>query len=112
MIYDDSVRSAARIRLDLTLERLHEMGIEARGEVMDPDPYLAVQDALRDVRAPTRSSSRRYPYPRSGWLRRDLVERIRECAELPVEHVVVDLQRGAGHAHVSWSRTRRSAAAS
>src|SRR3989475_10652707 len=47
VIYDESVRSAARIRLELTLERLRSMGIEATGEVMDPDPYLAVEDALR-----------------------------------------------------------------
>src|SRR2546428_8368799 len=47
VIYDESVRSAARIRLELTLERLRSMGVEASGEVMDPDPYMAVKDALR-----------------------------------------------------------------
>jgi hypothetical protein len=91
IIYDDSVRSAARIRLDLTLEHLHEMGIEADGEVMDPDPFLAVQDALRIYR-PDEIIISTYPYARTGWLRRDLVERIREYSKLPVEHVVVDLR--------------------
>ena len=90
VIYDDSVRSAARVRLDLTLQRLHAMGIEARGEVMDPDPYLAVQDAIREWGADEIIIST-YPYPRSGWLRRDLVERIEAWSGLPVEHVVVDL---------------------
>jgi hypothetical protein len=90
VIYDDSVRSAARVRLDLTLQRLHAMGIEARGEVMDPDPYLAVQDAIREWGADEIIIST-YPYPRSGWLRRDLVGRIKEWSGLPVEHVVVDL---------------------
>jgi len=90
VIYDDSVRSAARVRLDLTLQRLHAMGIEARGEVMDPDPYLAVQDAIREWGADEIIIST-YPYPRSGWLRRDLVGRIEAWSGLPVEHVVVDL---------------------
>jgi hypothetical protein len=91
VIYDDSVRTAANIRLDLTLERLREMGIEANGEVMDPDPFLAVQDALR-IHQPDEIIISTYPYPRSGWLRRDLVQRIREHSGLPVEHVVVDLK--------------------
>jgi hypothetical protein len=90
VIYDDSVRSAARIRLELTLDRLREMGIDADGEVMDPDPFLAVQDALRIYR-PDEIIISTYPYARSGWLRRDLVERIRGYSKLPVEHVIVDL---------------------
>jgi hypothetical protein len=91
LIYDDTVRTAARIRLDLTLERLREMGIEANGEVMDPDPFLAVGDAIRIYR-PDEIIISTYPYPRSGWLRRDLVGRIRSSSGLPVEHVVVDLR--------------------
>ena len=91
IIYDDSVRTAARIRLDLTLERLHEMGIEATGETMDPDPFLAVQDALRKYR-PDEIIISTYPYPRSGWLRKGLVERIEDYAKIPVEHVVFDLK--------------------
>jgi len=90
VIYDDSVRSAARIRLEFTLERLREMGIDADGEVMDPDPFLAVQDALR-IYGPDEIIISTYPYARSGWLRRDLVERIRSYSKLPVEHVIVDL---------------------
>ena len=91
VIYDDTARSAARVRLELTLERLHEMGIEARGEVMDPDPYLALQDAMREWGADEIIIST-YMYPRSGVLRRDLVERIEKWSGLPVEHVIVDLR--------------------
>jgi len=91
VIYDDSARSAARVRLELTLDRLREMGIEARGEVMDPDPYLATQDAIREWGADEIIVST-YVYPRSGWLRRDFVERIQKWSGLPVEHVVVDLR--------------------
>jgi hypothetical protein len=91
VIYDDTRRSAARVRLDLTLERLQEMGIPARGEVMDPDPYFALQDALREWGADEIIVST-YMYPRSGVLGRDLVERIEKWSGLPVEHVVVDLR--------------------
>jgi hypothetical protein len=91
VIYDSSVLSAAQIRLALTLERLRELGIEATGEVMDPDPFLAVQDALRIYR-PDEIIISSHPYPRSGWLRRDLIGRIEDYSKLPVEHVVVDLQ--------------------
>jgi nucleotide-binding universal stress UspA family protein len=90
VIYDESARSAAGIRLDLTLERLRKLGIEATGEIMDPDPYMAVKDALRDYGADEIIIST-LPYARSGWLRRDLVDRIRSYAKLPVEHVIVDL---------------------
>ena len=32
-----------------------------------------------------------FPDTRSGWLRRDLVGRLRTDADVPVEHVVADL---------------------
>jgi hypothetical protein len=57
---------------------------------MDPDPFLAVQDAIRIYR-PDEIIISTYPYARSGWLRRDLVDRIRSYSKLPVEHVIVDL---------------------
>ena len=55
-------------------------GHRGDGEVMDPDPFLAVQDAVR-IYHPDEIIISTYPYPRSGWLRRDLVERIRELLE-------------------------------
>jgi hypothetical protein len=105
VIYDESVRSAAQIRLELTLERLRKLGIEAHGEVMDPDPYMAVKDALREYGADEIIIST-LPYARSGWLRRDLVGRIRQYAKLPVEHVIVDLNKEpTRHALVVANRT-------
>ena len=105
MIYDDSVRSAAQIRLDLTLERLRKLGIEANGELMDPDPYMAVKDALREYGADEIIIST-LPYARSGWLRRDLVGRIRSYADIPVEHVIVDLnEEPTRHALVVANQT-------
>jgi hypothetical protein len=105
VIYDESVRSAAQIRLDLTLERLRKLGIEAHGELMDPDPYMAVKDALRSYGADEIIIST-LPYARSGWLRRDLVGRIRSYADVPVEHVIVDLnEEPTRHALVVANQT-------
>src|SRR5919201_459932 len=105
VIYDESARSAAQIRLDLTLERLRKVGIVAEGELMDPNPYLAVKDALREYGADEIIIST-LPYPRSGWLRRDLVGRIRRYAGIPIEHVVVDLnEEPTRHALVVANRT-------
>jgi hypothetical protein len=90
VIYDEMVREAAENRLKMTLALLHEEGLEAEGEVMDPDPYVAVMDALgeRDVDEIIIST---HPETRSGWLREGLVDRVRRAARRPVEHVVVDL---------------------
>jgi hypothetical protein len=90
VIYDSMVRDAAENRLKMTLALLREAGIEADGEVMDPDPYAAVMDALgeRDYDEIIIST---HPETRSGWLREGLVDRVRRAARRPVEHVVVDL---------------------
>jgi hypothetical protein len=91
VIHEETGRTAAQIRLEHTLARLRDLGIEATGEVLDPDPFLAVQDALGLYR-PDEIIISTHPYPRSGWLRRGLIERIESYSKLPVEHVVVDLQ--------------------
>ncbi len=90
VIYDDSSRSAAQIRLDLTLGHLDRAGVEAAGEIGDPDPYLATQDAVRFHGADEIILSTT-PYPRSGFLLKGLPERIEKWSGVPVEHVVVDL---------------------
>src|SRR5919202_4443874 len=90
VIYDDHVRDAAQNRLEMTLALLREAGIEADGEVMDPDPYSAVMDALGEAEYDEIVIST-HPETRSGWLRQGLVDRVRRAARRPVEHVVVDL---------------------
>jgi hypothetical protein len=90
LIHEETVRTAAQIRLDNTLHQLREAGIEADGEVMDPDTFLAVQDAV-GLYHPDQIIISTSPYPRSGFLRRDLVERVESSFGLPVEHVLVDL---------------------
>jgi hypothetical protein len=91
VIHDDTVLSAAQIRLEHTIARLRELGIEADGEVLDPDPFLATMDAV-ELYHPEEIIISTRPYPRSGFLRRDLIERIEDASGLPVEHVVVDLE--------------------
>jgi hypothetical protein len=90
VVYDESVRSAAESRLRMTVEQLRAAGIEATAEVMDPDPYNATMDALGAFKADEIIIST-HPDPRSGWLRRDLIDRVKDASGLPVEHVVVDL---------------------
>jgi hypothetical protein len=90
VVFDDSVRHAAEHRLSTTIEQLRAVGIEASGEVMDPDPFHATMDALAGFDADEVIVST-HPGARSGWLRRDLIDRVRDASGLPVEHVVVDL---------------------
>jgi hypothetical protein len=90
VIYDDAARGAADNRLESTLAQLREIGIDAEGEVMDPDPYAATMDAIHQFGADQVIIST-HPETRSGWMRKDLVTRIEEDSGLPVEHVVVDL---------------------
>src|SRR3712207_2324599 len=90
VIYDSIVREAAENRLQMTLALLREAGIEAHGEVMDPDPFAAVMDALGEQEYDEIVIST-HPETRSGWLREGLVDRVRRAARRPVEHVVVDL---------------------
>lgn len=90
IIYDESVRHAAENRLRVTVAQLREVGIEAEGELMDPDPHSAVMDAVHSHDY-DRIIISTHPDSRSGWMRRDLIERVSESTGLPVEHVVVDL---------------------
>ena len=90
VVYDESVRTAAENRLATTIAQLREVGIEADGEIMDPDPYNATMDAFHHYGADEIIIST-HPETRSGWLRRDLIDRVQDSAGVPVEHVVVDL---------------------
>jgi hypothetical protein len=91
VIYDEAVRESAQVRVDLALSALAEEGLEASGEVGDPDPFSATMDAVAQHR-PDEIIVSTHPAQSSGWLRRDLIERIRNATGLPVEHVVVDIE--------------------
>jgi hypothetical protein len=92
VIYDEAVRESAQIRVDLALTRAAQEGMRASGEVGDPDPFLATMDAIA-LRRPDEIIVSTHPVTQSGWLRRDLIERIHNASGLPVEHVVTDLDR-------------------
>jgi hypothetical protein len=92
VIYDEAVRESAQVRIDLAMSLLADEDIEASGEVGDPDPFLATMDAIAE-RRPDEIILSTYPALHSGWLRRDLVERIRNASGLPVEHIVTDLDQ-------------------
>ena len=89
---EDPARAAAQKRLDSTLERLASVGIEARGEIGDVDPLVAIEDAVRSFR-PDEIVISTHPEGRSNWLVRGVVGAVRERYDVPVRHVVVDLER-------------------
>jgi hypothetical protein len=84
----------AHARLAHTLELLTGTGLEAVGQVMDPDPFTAVQNALQFYPADEIVIST-FPGERSGWLRSNLIERIQASTSKPVEHVEVSQSEAA-----------------
>ena len=88
---EDDARAAAQQRLDTSLAQLAEAGVEARGEVGDGDPVQAMEDALRTFGADEIIIST-HPEGRSHWLERGVVSGARERFEVPITHVVVDLE--------------------
>jgi hypothetical protein len=78
----------AERRLRRALAALRGAGIDAHGQIAHPDPYTAAMHAVQDERVDEIIVST-FPGQTSGWLRRDVLERIREATKLPVEHVEV-----------------------
>ena len=83
VVYDDSVFDAAQARVDLALEVRPRRGASGRSA-----------RSATPTRSPPRSTPSReyhpdeiiistYPESRSGWLRRDLIERVRDATGLP-----------------------------
>src|ERR671935_732463 len=100
VVYEDTRRASAGRRLERTLEILRAEGISASGHVVEADPVAAVRDALHQLEPPVDEIIvSTHPRQKSGWLRRNVVDRIRRAAgDLPVEHVVVDLAQDRGEA--------------
>lgn len=92
VIYDDVVRDSAQVRMELAVEYIRDLGASAEGEVGDQDPFNAAMDACRaqpidEILVGTK------PAQSSAWIKRDLIERLDEATEVPVEHVVVDIDK-------------------
>jgi hypothetical protein len=91
---DEEEHVDADRRLRFALTQLRGEGIEAHGQVVHPDPYTAAMQAVNDERVDEIIVST-FPGEKSGWLRRDLVQRLRKDTELPVEHVISAEKVGA-----------------
>jgi hypothetical protein len=90
------VREAARARVQVTMALLSEFGIESVGEVLDPEPALAVDDAVRAHR-PSEVLLSCLSDTRFGFMRRDLVEWVRAQLEPEVKltHIPVRIEDDA-----------------
>jgi hypothetical protein len=88
---DDRARAQAQSRLDESLAALGRAGVEARGEVGDADPIQAIEDVLRTFGADEIVIST-HPPGRSNWLEKEVIARARERFDVPLTHVVVDLE--------------------
>ena len=84
----------AERRLRSALAILRSEGVDVHGQIAHPDPFVATMEAVEDERIDEIIVST-FPGERSGWLRRDLVGRLRAQTELPVQHVVVEELVGA-----------------
>jgi hypothetical protein len=96
----DELREAAQSRVEVTEAVLQEFGIDAVGAVMDPDPALALDDAVRAFR-PSEVLLSALAESRFGMMRRDLLEWAKETIEVPVTHVPVRIEDDA----VRWDVT-------
>jgi len=90
---EDDARAAAQDRLDASVASMRAAGIEATGEIGDCDPLQAIEDAVRTF-APDEVVVSTHPEGRSHWLERGVVDRARERFDVPLTHVVVDLEAG------------------
>jgi hypothetical protein len=83
----------AEKRLLRAVTVLRSEGIEAHGQISHPDPFAAVVQTMEDERVDELIVST-FPNARSGWMRRDLLERLRAETKLPIKHVEVDVPAG------------------
>jgi hypothetical protein len=92
----DKLREAARARVEVTMAVLAEFGIDSVGEVMDSDPSLALDDAVR-AHEPGEVLLSCLEDTRFGLTRKDLVEWARGLVEpeAKLTHVPVRLEDDA-----------------
>jgi hypothetical protein len=96
LIDSSEIREAARARVEVTMAVLSEFGIPSVGEVMDPEPALAVDDAVR-AHQPGEVLLSCLSDTRFGFMRRDLVEWVRAQLEPEVKltHIPVRIEEDA-----------------
>lgn len=87
------LRDAARARVEVTMSVLREFGIDSIGEILDREPALALDDAVRAHR-PSEVLLSCLADTRFGFTRKDLVEWAREQVEpeAKLTHVPVRIE--------------------
>jgi hypothetical protein len=80
----------AERRLLRAVSLLRGEGLDVHGQISHPDPFSAVMQTIEDERVDELIVST-FPDARSGWMRRNLLERLRDATKLPIEHVTVDV---------------------
>jgi hypothetical protein len=100
IVTPEETREAAQSRVDVTQLVLADFGIESEAAVMDPDPFLALGDAVRATSPDIVLLSALYE-SRYGLRRRDLVEWAKDNLNTRVEHIPVRVDDDA----VKWGLT-------
>jgi hypothetical protein len=96
----DEVREAAQSRVEVTQAVFREFGIDSTGAVMDPDPGLALDDAIRAFSPREVLLSALYG-TRFGFTRKDLVEWAKQRFDVPITHIPVRIEDDA----IRWDVT-------
>jgi GABA permease len=82
----EDLAEAAAVRLERVLAELRSEGIAAEGAIGDPDPVVAIEEAMDRRRYDEVILSTLQPGV-SRWLRLDVVRRVEEACGVPVTHV-------------------------
>ena len=103
----DGPRRLARERVDASVASLRDAGLDARGEVGDPDPVQAATDALLESPADEVVIFER-EVGESRWYEGDLTERAEEEIEPPLRIVTLEAAGATRpRPRVTCSRSRR-----
>lgn len=86
-------REEAEERLRASVGAFDEAGFAVNGQLGDGDPVQALDDAVRVFR-PHEIVIGTLPPERSRWLERDAVTKARARHDVPVTHLVVDVEAG------------------
>ncbi len=102
LIDSSELREAARARVEVTMAILSEFGIESVGEVMDPNPAMALDDAVR-AHEPDEVLLSCLSETRFGFTRKDLVAwaQGRFEPEVAVTHIPVRIEDDS----ISWEKS-------
>lgn len=101
LIDSGELRDAARARVEVTMSILSEYGVESVGEVMDPQPSLALDDAVR-AHEPGEVLLSCASDTRFGLMRKDLVAWATDRFEpdVSITHIPVRIEADS----ISWEK--------